>query len=72
MKARESGRQDRKGQLGFCVSGFALSPARSYEQTRAKAAMPGWTRLQSTEKSPAPASKMTVGRDARRVPVQFR
>src|SRR5689334_25049317 len=39
------------------------SPARSYEQTRAKLETPGCTRLQSTEKSPMPASRITVGCD---------
>src|SRR4029453_13180469 len=47
-------------------------PARSYEHTRAKRATAGCTRLQSTEKSPAPASRMTVGCEVRASPVQFR
>ena len=33
---------------------------------------PGWTRLHSTEKSPAPASRMTVGFPVPARPVQFR
>src|SRR5690349_4623937 len=48
------------------------SPARSYEQTRANLATPDWTRLHSTEKSPLPASRMTVGWEARASPMQLR
>src|ERR1043166_1774404 len=48
------------------------SPARSYEHTRAKPATPGGTRAPSTEKSPTPASRMTVGAAARASPVQSR
>jgi hypothetical protein len=47
-------------------------PARSYEHTRAKRATLGCTRLQSTEKSPAPASRMTIGCELRASPAQFR
>src|SRR6516164_9046936 len=36
-------------------------PARSYEHTRAKRAAAGPTSLQSTEKFPAPASRIIVG-----------
>src|SRR5439155_2541966 len=40
--------------------------------TRAKRATPGWTRLQSTEKSPAPASRIAVGCEAPAFPKQLR
>src|SRR5688572_21258382 len=36
-------------------------PARSYEHTRVKRDIPGCTKLQSNEKSPAPDSSTTVG-----------
>src|SRR4029079_16071044 len=48
------------------------SPARSYEHTRANFETPDCTRLHSTEKSPMPASKITVGCDELAFPVQFR
>src|SRR3954470_4269053 len=57
---------------GCGPSSLHPDPARSYEQTRANRATPGCTRLQSTEKSPAPASRMTVGCALRASPVQFR
>ena len=47
-------------------------PARSYEHARAKRATRGCTKLQSTEKSPAPASRMTVGCEVRVSPAQCR
>src|SRR5512146_1869841 len=48
------------------------SPARSYAHTRAKFETPGCTRLHSTEKSPMPASRITLGSDGLARPEQFR
>src|SRR5436309_8451394 len=57
---------------GCGPSSLHPSPARSYEQTRANLATMGCTRLHSTEKSPIPASRITVGPAGRASPVQFR
>src|SRR6185503_15365994 len=57
--------------LGFGPILLHPSPARSYQQTLANFDTPGCTRLHSPEKSPMPASSITVGKELSACPVQL-